>query len=442
MIKAKRIGVLRRELMDTPRRRFVIPGVLPVGTSFWYGDNSVGKTGLVIRTSVALAAGLRWADREVSRGCVLYVAGEDFPGVTERLSAAIEHLGLSPDDLPISVMPCPEKGMVDVSARQQIANEAKALVEETGLPMSLIVFDTLATCFGDEDQDGATAAGKYMKNAERLARDFECAALTVHHTGHRGKEMRGSSVFRKAADAVFYLDRLKARPTVAEVTKMRGAPEGYKLAFDITGTDLLVAGGPVSVQVVKNLNAWTEAEKTTKEEDKAKRELTDAAVALTLLASLSAGGSVSKSAWRDACFTHWSNKPSDNARKAAFSKAMSKLVSEGQIAIHGDTVTVTVTENHGNNPGNPPSPDTVTVTVTVTAPPSMKGADGNSGESEFPLHKPDGSNLSEGTTEDGEMVGRPNGLPPGCGTGSPARRHSAAGIGNGNSDDGRATDAA
>lgn len=439
MSKAKRIGVLRRELMDTPRRRFIIPGVLPVGTSFWYGDNSVGKTGLVIRTAVALAGGLRWADREASRGSVLYVAGEDYPGVTERLSAAIEHLGLNPDDLPISVMPCPDKGLVDGAARQEIANEAKALVQDTCLPLSLIVFDTLATCFGDENQDDATAAGKFVKNAERLARDFECAALTVHHTGHRGKEMRGSSVFRKAADAVFYLNRQKGKPTIAEVTKLRGAPEGYKLAFDIAGTDLLVAGGPVSVQVVKNLNAWAEAEKTTKEEDKAKREFTDAAVALTLLAGLSAGGSVGKSAWRDACFAQWSNKPSDNARKAAFSKAMRKLIEEGSIVDNGDTVTVTVTENHGNKPGNTPAPDTVT--VTVTAPPSMKGADGNNGESEVPVQKPDGSNGAEGNSEPEEMVARPDGLAPGCGTGSPARRHSAPGNGNGNSD-GRLTDAA
>lgn len=124
--------------------------------------------------------------------------------------------------------------MSDASARQEVANEAKALVRETELPLSLIVFDTLATCFGDESQNDAAAAGKFIKNSERLARDFECAALTVHHTGHRGKEMRGSSVFRKAADAVFYLDRPKGRPTVAEVTKMRGAPEGYKLAFDIS----------------------------------------------------------------------------------------------------------------------------------------------------------------------------------------------------------------
>lgn len=439
MSKAKRIGILRRELLETPRRRFIIPGVLPVGTSFWYGDNSVGKTGLAIRTAVALSTGLQWAGRETSPGSVLYVAGEDYPGVTERLSAAIEYLGLSPDDLPISVMQCPDKGLVDNGARAEIGAEANALARETGLPMALFVLDTLATCFGDENQDDATAAGKFMKNAEKLARDFECAFITVHHTGHRGKEMRGSSVFRKAADAVCYLERQKGKPTVAEVTKLRGAPEGYKLAFDIDGTDLLVAGGPVSVQVVKNLNAWAEAEKTTKEEDKARREFTDAAVALTLLAGLSAGGSVGKSAWRDACFAQWNNKPSDNARKAAFSKAMRKLIEDGSIVDNGDTVTVTVTGKHGNTPGNPPAPDTVT--VTVTAPPSMKGADGNNGESESRVHKPDGLDHSGGTPEAGEMVGRPNGLPPGCGTGSPARRHSAPGDGNGNSDR-RLTDAA
>lgn len=424
MSKAKRIGVLRRELMDTPRRRFIIPGVLPVGTSFWYGDNSVGKTGLVIRTAVALAGGLCWADREASRGSVLYVAGEDYPGVTERLSAAIEYLGLSPDDLPISVMPCPEKGLVDGAARQEIANEAKALAKEADLPMALIVLDTLATCFGDENQDDATAAGKFMKNAEKLARDFECAFLTVHHTGHRGKEMRGSSVFRKAADAVCYLERQKGKPTIAEVTKLRGAPEGYKLAFDIDGTDLLVAGGPVSVQVVKNLNAWAEAEKTTKEEDKARREFTDAAVALTLGREIAADGTFSLKAWRTRCFEHWSNKPTDAARRRAFSTAVKKLTEEGEIVINGDTVSVSVSKNPAHNPAHTAEPETVS--VSVSTPPSMKGVNTHTdSRNEVPVQEPDSSILSEGNRESEEVVARPSGLAPGCGTGSPARRHSA-----------------
>jgi hypothetical protein len=411
--------------METPRRRFIVPGVLPVGTSFWYGDNSVGKTGLAIRTAVALAAGLQWAGRETSPGSVLYVAGEDYPGVTERLSAAIEYLGLSPDDLPISVMQCPDKGLVDNEARAAIGAEANALARETGLPMALIVLDTLATCFGDENQDDATAAGRFMKNAEKLARDYECAFLTVHHVGHRGKEMRGSSVFRKAADAVCFLDRKKGAPTIAEVTKLRGAPEGYKMAFDIAGTNLLVAGGPISVQVVKNLNAWAEAETTTKKQDEAKRNLTDKAVALTLLSALAVDGNVSRTTWQDACYAHWSNKPSDHSRKQAFSNALKRLQAEGEILVEGETVSVSVSKKLLISDADAPSPETVS--VSVSTPPYKGGVrlrTDSRGNRSF--HEPDGSSPSGKATES-ERTKMETKVSPGVsGLGSPAERHSAA----------------
>ncbi len=73
-------------LTGKPRRRFVVPGVLPAGPCFLYGASGSGKTGIAVLTAIAVSAGLTWADRAVQQGSVLYVAGEDYDGVQDVLS--------------------------------------------------------------------------------------------------------------------------------------------------------------------------------------------------------------------------------------------------------------------------------------------------------------------------------------------------------------------
>ncbi|TCN25887.1 AAA family ATPase [Sinorhizobium americanum] len=424
MNKATRIGIIRKAMLETPRRRYIIPGVLPVGTGFFYGDSGVGKTGLTIRTAVAIAAGLSWADRKVTQGSVLYVAGEDYQGVTERLAAAIEYLGLRPDDLPIAVMHCPEKGLVDGSARQEVANAAKALVTEAGTAMSLIVFDTLATCFGNDNQDDATAAGKFLKNAERLSQEFECAVLTVHHSGKSGssKGMRGSSVFRANSDSCAVLSRNNGA-TIVSVEKARSEPDGSRFAFNIAGTDLEVAGGKISVQVITDLNAWSTAEKTTRDEDQARRNLTDAAVALTLLQGIAVNGTASLREWQEACFIHWKNKPSDGSRRTAFSNVRKKLTQEGKILSHGDVVSVSVTSDPANIVANTPTSGPVSVSVSTT--PLLGGVHGRTNSRGPFSQKQNGRDLAdEGSTSDGSIA-KANAFVRGHGGETPGKGYSA-----------------
>ena len=52
-------------LHDRPRRRVIIPDILPAGPCILYGPSSTGKTGVAIRTAVAVAAGLQWAGKAV-----------------------------------------------------------------------------------------------------------------------------------------------------------------------------------------------------------------------------------------------------------------------------------------------------------------------------------------------------------------------------------------
>ncbi|AWI58997.1 AAA family ATPase [Sinorhizobium fredii] len=357
--------IKRNLLTGKPRRRFIIPGVLPAGPCLLFGASGSGKTGLAIRTAVTVAAGLQWAGRTVDKGCVLYVAGEDFDGVQDRIVAATQFLDLG-GDLPLAVMEGSPVGLVSDTFRNEIEREAGILKALFDLPISLIVIDTLAACFGPKSQDDATAASEYMNNADKLARRLGCAVLSIHHTGkNENSGMRGSRVFFDRADSVIEAKRGRGK-SFLQVEKMRNGPGGARFSFEIDGIDVPTSDSVISVQVVRQLFAMDAIETPSREEMKEKARQNDTAAAHGLLLGLAVDGKASRQAWQQACYSLWENKPNNDARKNAFSKALRKLAAEGAIFVSGDIVTVTVTENSAFSHGYRPTPDTVTVTVPVS----------------------------------------------------------------------------
>ncbi|TCQ28240.1 AAA family ATPase [Rhizobium sp. PP-CC-3G-465] len=358
---------IRKNLLaGKPRQRFIIPSVLPAGPCLLFGSSGSGKTGVSVRTAVAVAAGLEWAGRAVVRGSVLYVAGEDFNGVQDRIAAACQQLGVSDEGLPLGVMESNPEGFVSDSFRNEVEIQAGKLHREFDLPVALVVIDTLAACFGPKSQDDATAASEYMNNADKLSRRLSCSVLSIHHTGkNENSGMRGSRVFFDRADSVIEVKKGKGKGFM-QVEKLRNEPSGARFTFEIAGADVMVAGGPISVQVIKALVSSSASEKPSKEEQKASRDLTDAAVAMMLLSDLSISGDVSLKQWQDACASQWQHKPTDGARRTAFSTVRKKLVSDGKITINGDTVSVSVSGKHADTSANNSSPDAVSVSVSTT----------------------------------------------------------------------------
>ncbi|MFC3207392.1 AAA family ATPase [Aquamicrobium soli] len=414
------IAEIERGLLhDKPRRRIIIPDVLPAGPCLIYGPSGVGKTGIAIRTGVAVAGGLQWAGRMISRGSVLYVAGEDIEGAKVRLVAAARELGLDPSTLPVAIMEAPADGLVSNSARIAVVGAAQALAKNFNLPIAAVIVDTLAASFGPKSQDDATAASEYMSNADRTARELECAFLSIHHTGkNENSGMRGSRVFFDRADAVVRVNQGKGGVTFVEVEKMRNGPKGARFAYDIAGADLETAGGTISVQVIRQLRALEPA--TDEEATKEQRKQTIADQMLGVLIRISTNGSTNASNWQDACYEMWPDKSPETRRKV-FSKNRRQLIDDGIVSISGENVTVTVTSDAMVTPLVTPQPENVT--VTVTTPPSIEGGDsaGRTGSegNEVPFQKPDRAN-GEGRSSvlHGE-VGRTNVLPRGAGVEDP-----------------------
>ena len=76
--------------MDFPEPRWIVPGIVPEGTTILAGKPKMGKSWLALGTSVAVAAGgVALGTKRVERGAVLYLALEDNP---RRLQSRLKKL--------------------------------------------------------------------------------------------------------------------------------------------------------------------------------------------------------------------------------------------------------------------------------------------------------------------------------------------------------------
>ncbi len=412
----------RALLHDKPRRRFIIPDVLPAGPAILFGSSGSGKTGIAIRTAAAIAAGLDWANRPVTSGAVLYIAGEDLDGAKERMVAAARAVGREPSDLPIAIMEVPEGGMTASGAKIAVCAQAKALAKQAGIPVALIIVDTLAAAFGPKSQDDATAAGEYMNTADRIARDLQCCVLSVHHTGKdESAGMRGSRVLFDRSDAVI---RVKQGESASFVTveKMRNGRNDARFAFEIEGSEIDTSGGRISVQVTRNLRALEDA--TGLVEGKDRRKPTIAEEMIAVLSTIIRNGAAPLEAWKVACYQRWNDKNPASHRKV-FSKNLKQLETSNLVRLEGETVTLVthgdteVTNKVTRLPERPsPSPSPT---------PSLEGGDVDTGTGRL---RGDGAESSRFETEIGETNGRSSDLPRRAGRESPAIDYTAAGDGD------------
>lgn len=425
------LAEIERALMeDEAAPLFIVPDVLPAGPAILFGKSGSGKTGAAVRTAIAVAAGLRWADKDPVRGCVLYVAAEDLRGVKRRLVAAARALGKDPATLPIAVMEAPPDGLA--ANRIAIAGAARMLSNQTGLPVALIVVDTLAAGFGPKQQDDATAAGEYMTNADKTAHEFGCCFLSIHHTGKSEEAgMRGSQVFFDRADAVLKVKAGQGSTSFLQVEKLRNGPGGARFAFDIAGSEIETAAGAISVQVIHDLRPMTDAP-TNAETVKEARKQTLADQMFGVLIRLAGGGNVLVSTWQSACYEMWPDKK-QKTRRQLFSENRKRLCDTGLICINGETVSASAS-HFRTDASLTPTPETASASASAPVSIDTGLADALTGRP----HEQNGKDEAEGNSAGGEMVSRPNGLDRGAGGETPAI-DPARGDGDG---DGRATNAA
>jgi DNA-binding transcriptional MerR regulator len=237
-------------------RAWLIRDLIPeTGKGLLSGQWGAGKTFGVLDLSASVMTMEPFAGRRVARqGGVLFIAPEGAYEIPIRLRGLVEGKlsglpfllvasgakAVDLNRLPIAwIDECPP--LVSKDAADILVLTAKAAAErlerEYGLPLALIVIDTVAASSGVTDENAAAENHRVMSTLETVSRQTGAFVLGVDHFGKAVETgTRGSSAKEAAADVVLamFADRDPSGAisnTRMAVRKLRGGATGAETPY-------------------------------------------------------------------------------------------------------------------------------------------------------------------------------------------------------------------
>ncbi|WP_160140521.1 AAA family ATPase [Blastochloris tepida] len=333
---------------SAPPLRWLVKGLLPeAGLSTVYGPPGTSKTFVALDLALHVAHGRDWFERRTEPGGVLYVSGEGASGMLLRMKAWRQEKGDGTRapfvPVPSSVNLYDEEGDVDV-----LIDDVKAHGAALGVPVRLIVLDTLSRMIGSGDEDKARDINMVVQRAEHVQRETGAHVLIVHHSGKdRDRGMRGSNALLGAVDASIEVSRHEESGICeGKIAKVKDgtavAPFRYTLRQSVLGTD--EDGEDITSCVVEPTDA-------SPGESKGKRPLSATEkIALDALdEALLADGVASPTAlvpqgyravhietWRSHAYRRGIAEGTEEAKKKAFQRVRQSLQAKRIVGIDGD----------------------------------------------------------------------------------------------------------
>jgi RecA-family ATPase len=218
--------------------------LMECGVALLSAQWSAGKTFVALHLAECVARGKPFAGQRIKRqGGTLFFAAEAAGDIPIRLR------GITAGPLRIKQDPLPFAWLEKVpllsapGALEQMkkdARDAAAVMQSRyGLPLALIVVDTMAAASGVEDENDAAQGQAVMNVLHDLARATGALVLVVDHFGKTiGSGTRGTSAKDSSADALLVLIAPQSLEGVVEsrtlaVRKVRGGKTGAQYAFEL-----------------------------------------------------------------------------------------------------------------------------------------------------------------------------------------------------------------
>lgn len=226
------------DLMQMPAPQWLVKGLIRSdGLGVIYGAPGEGKTFLTLSLMLSILHGVRCFDRRTdhSDGVIVYVAGEGVGGLMPRARAWLQHHGIDPNaPSGARYIQCPVP-LLDPQAVEKVILDIKH--EVRGAPVKMVIFDTLARCFGDGDENLQTDMNRFVAACSLIQRELSCAVWVVHHQPKGSDDMRGSSALPGAADTILRVSKTTQGLQV-EVRKQKDGQDGIALLAQLETLDL------------------------------------------------------------------------------------------------------------------------------------------------------------------------------------------------------------
>jgi hypothetical protein len=313
------------------------------GMTVLYGESGSGKTFLALYLSLCLAAEFLFFGRRVRQAGVVYIAAEAGRSIENRIAAAKSEIEF-PEIMAFAAIESP----VDLCSNDADLNKliATSAVADLGLPVGLIVIDTLSRVMAGGNENAPEDMGALVQNIDRLRAETGAAVLLVHHSGKdTSKGARGHSLLRAASDTEIEVTRDSgSKVATARVTKQRDYATDGTMSFTLRQVEIGVDsdGSSVTSCVVE------EAEATAAGASAAAKPRLPAAQqrALQLLGKAideagevppasnhipASARCVTEDLWRRYCYQGGISSGEGDANKKAFKRAAEALVALGRV---------------------------------------------------------------------------------------------------------------
>jgi hypothetical protein len=203
------------------------------------GQSGAGKTFILVDLAVCLATGAPFFGKKIDTKVATIILAAESPGSLKyRLHVAAEraapgeslpicHLGTVPD----------LKDQKEVAALIQRINAASDELEETyGIPLGLVIIDTMAAAFTFDDENDNSEASSMIKVMKDIGKATGAIVVPVHHYGKASTGgLRGASAFHGGTDVVLSV--------LAEIDRTEGTVSDRRLSLTKSREDEM---GPIA----------------------------------------------------------------------------------------------------------------------------------------------------------------------------------------------------
>jgi archaellum biogenesis ATPase FlaH len=230
---------------------YLIRGILSRGeVACIFGSPGAGKSMFALRMAYAVSRGDPISGMRTENGPVLYLAYEDFDGITRRIAGLYSRVGPSDNfnlwsDVGNLYAEDEEGNSYPIYKLAKYAREHR---------ISLIVIDTLAIAFAGVEENDHKSMGRVIERAKYLADKSGAAVVIVHH-GTKSEigtpTPRGSGTLNAALDLALHVRQPSSGRIEVRSTKVKNGSNDVRLSYKIRAEQVGVdfSGDSVSAAV-------------------------------------------------------------------------------------------------------------------------------------------------------------------------------------------------